>query len=78
MREACAEQNKLALKDLISDYAEYLAKVTVLEVDAPLPRQVLSVEAREALLANPPSTRKASPQGGARRNADGVGTASQN
>ena len=35
MRVACTEQNEQALMDLISAYADYLAKVAVIEVQAP-------------------------------------------
>ena len=64
MREACAAQNEPELKHLIRAYAEYLDKVTVLEVDAPVARHVLSVESRKALLTEATATRKAASQAG--------------
>ncbi len=54
MREACAKKDRRAFEALIRDYETYLSKVTIVEVEAPeapLPREVLTPNAREALLA---------------------------
>jgi hypothetical protein len=51
MREACAKKERPAFEALIRDYETYLSKVTIVEVDAPVPREVLTPNAREALLA---------------------------
>jgi len=50
MREACAQRDEDALKHLISAYAEYLSKVVVVEVDAPVSRIALSAESRSVLI----------------------------
>ena len=51
MREACAKKDRAAFQALIREYEGYLSKVTIVEVEAPLPREVLTPNAREALLA---------------------------
>ena len=51
MREACANKDRPAVYALIHDYETYLSKVTIVEVEAPMPREVLTPNAREALLA---------------------------
>ncbi len=51
MREACAKKDRPAFEALIRDYDTYLSKVTIVEVDAPVPREILTPNAREALLA---------------------------
>ena len=51
MREACAKKDRPAFQALIRDYESYLSKVTIVEVEAPMPREVLTPNAREALLA---------------------------
>ncbi len=51
MREACAKKDRPAFEALIRDYETYLSKVTIVEVEAPVPREVLTPNAREALLA---------------------------
>jgi hypothetical protein len=51
MREACANKDRRAFQALIRDYEIYLSEVTIVEVEAPLPREVLTPNAREALLA---------------------------
>jgi hypothetical protein len=64
MREACAEQDQAALKQLITAYSEYLSKVMVVEVDAPVVRHALSVESRKILLPDATAPRKATPLSG--------------
>lgn len=51
MRDACANKDRRAFHALIRDYETYLSKVTIVEVEAPMPREVLTPNAREALLA---------------------------
>jgi hypothetical protein len=51
MREACAKKDRPAFQALIREYDSYLSKVTIVEVEAPVPREVLTPNAREALLA---------------------------
>lgn len=62
MREACANKDRPAVHALIHDYETYLSKVTIVEVEAPMPREVLTPNAREALLAM-----MAAPNDGGRR-----------
>jgi hypothetical protein len=50
MREACAQRDETALEHLIHAYAEYLSKVVVVEVDAPVTRLALSAESRSILV----------------------------
>ena len=38
MREACANKDRPAVHALIHDYETYLSKVTIVEVEAPMPR----------------------------------------
>jgi hypothetical protein len=57
MRVACAEQDRAAFRQLIEQYALYLANVVVVEVDTPVIRRALSDASREMLLA--PSNREA-------------------
>jgi hypothetical protein len=78
MREACAEQDEAELEQLIRAYAEYLSKVMVVEVDAPVLRHALSDESRKVLLPDATQLRKANKQVRDKRNAillSGVGTA---
>ncbi len=63
MREACAKKDRPAFEALIRDYETYLSKVKIVEVEAPLPREVLTPNAREALLA----MMGGAPEEGARR-----------
>jgi hypothetical protein len=50
MKKACAERNEVELKRLISAYAEYLARVVVVEVGAPVIRPALPPESRRLLV----------------------------
>jgi hypothetical protein len=50
MREACGPRDEKALERLIHAYAEYLSKVVVVEVDAPVTRLALSAESRSILV----------------------------
>jgi HPt (histidine-containing phosphotransfer) domain-containing protein len=52
MREACAQRDETELERLIHAYAEYLSKVVVVEVDAPVTRVALSAESRSILVPN--------------------------
>ena len=52
MRQACAEQDEPAFRELIDAYADYLSRVTVVEVDEPVIRHVLSPESRRALTSD--------------------------
>jgi hypothetical protein len=49
MRQACARKDAPAIARLITEYATYLAAVTVVEVDAPVPRRMLSQETKGIL-----------------------------
>jgi hypothetical protein len=52
MRKAGAEQNELALIDLIGAYADYLSKVAVIEVDVPALAKAIKEDAAEARNGN--------------------------
>ena len=73
MREACANKDRPAVHALIHDYETYLSKVTIVEVEAPMPREVLTPNAREALLA----MMAAPSDGGRRRRRTGGGGGSR-
>jgi hypothetical protein len=59
MREACTEQNYAAFKRLIDEYASYLSKVTIVEVEAPLIRHVIPVGEKHTLASDAESAGKA-------------------
>jgi hypothetical protein len=71
MRRACAERDRAAFRQLIEQYALYLANVVVVEVDAPVVRRALSDASREMLLAPPnrkaQNARRGSAKASARR-----------
>ena len=50
MREACTQRDERALERLIHAYTEYLSKVVVVEVDAPVTRLALSAASRSILV----------------------------
>lgn len=49
MRQACASNDSPAMARLITEYATYLSAVTVVEVNAPVPRRMLSSEPKGIL-----------------------------
>ena len=49
MRQACAKKDSPAMARLITEYATYLSAVTVVEVNAPVPRTMLSPQTKAIL-----------------------------
>ena len=49
MRQACAKKDSPAMARLITEYATYLSAVAVVEVNAPVPRTMLSPQTKAIL-----------------------------